>query len=263
MDHHNDYFDAVAAWRARRIARLTAEDGWLNLVGLWWLDAGPLTVGAAAEREARLPHGPDLVGTAVLDAANFVFRPADGTPAVGFTVDAKAPTRFAAAGYLFEVVVLAGRAALRARDPEAASRRTFVGIDNFTTHPAWRIVADWLPLEQPIATTVDTVIGAPTAVIITHRAVFTHAGTHYQLLPTHGTPQAPQFVIRDQTAGKTTYPACRFLFGEDITATQIVLDFNKALNPPCAFTDLAICPLPPPENRLPFAIEAGEKWWKG
>ncbi len=84
-------------------------------------------------------------------------------------------------------------------------------------------------------------------------------GVTYELLATHGTPEAPQFVIRDQTARDSTYAACRFVFGEDVTDTTIVLDFNKALNPPCAFTEHAVCPLPPAENVLPIRIEAGEK----
>ena len=106
--------------------------------------------------------------------------------------------------------------------------------------------------------TVDTTIGIPTEVTITHRAAFTRDGVRYKLLPTHGTPQVPQFVIRDLTSGEETYPASRFLYGEEIGADTIVLDFNKAFNPPCAFTDHAVCPLPPADNILPVRITAGE-----
>lgn len=263
MDQHADYPDAVAAWRANRIARLTAEDGWLNLVGLWWLDDGPVAVGAAADCDAVLSSGPAWMGTATLGPDGFVFQPGDpATLPVRIKVDKKAPTRFAIGAFLLEVVVLAGRTALRIRDRNAAARRKFAGIACFPVDPAWRIVADWLPLDEPVHTHVDTVIGMPSAVIISHKARFARDGRAYELLPTHGTPQSPQFVIRDLTSGKTTYAASRFLFGEDITAASIVLDFNKAINPPCAFTDLAICPLPPPGNILPFAVEAGERTWK-
>ncbi len=89
--------------------------------------------------------------------------------------------------------------------------------------------------------------------------MFTHEGQRYELIATHGTPEAPQFVIRDLTSRDSTYPASRFVYGESVTDTTIVLDFNKAINPPCAFTEHAVCPLPPPDNVLPFRIEAGEK----
>lgn len=261
MDRPADYVQNLAAWRADRLARLTAEDGWLNLVGLWWLDDGAVTVGSSADRDAILSRGPALIGTAMLAADGFVWQPGDaGGESVRFAVDKKAPTRFTIGDFLLEVVMLTGRAALRIRDRRANAN--FAGIDHFATNPAWRIVADWLPLDQPIHTSVDTVIGAPSDVVITHRARFAHEGRTYELLPTHGTPDKPQFVIRDLTSGKTTYPASRFLFGEEVTASSIVLDFNKAINPPCAFSDFAICPLPPPENVLPFAVEAGEKTWK-
>jgi uncharacterized protein (DUF1684 family) len=99
--------------------------------------------------------------------------------------------------------------------------------------------------------------GSTAAVTLTHRATFQHQGKTVTLTPTHWKSGKPMFVFRDRTAGET-YPACRFLFGEDPTESGITLDFNRAISPPCAFTDFAICPLPPPGNILPFRIEAGE-----
>jgi uncharacterized protein (DUF1684 family) len=148
--------------------------------------------------------------------------------------------------------------ALRIRDPQSPARQNFGGIGNFPDDPSWRIVAAWVPLEEVRNTTVGTAIGAPSDVTITHKAVFVRGGRAIELMATHGTPQAPQFVLRDLTSGRETYPASRFLFGEDVLDGTIVLDFNKAINPPCAFTDHAVCPLPPPENILPIRIEAGE-----
>ena len=152
-----------------------------------------------------------------------------------------------------------GRHALRVRDVDAPERNNFTGLRLFPTDPAWRITAAWTLLDAPIAMGIDTVAGIPTTVQITHKAVFSHDGQRYELLPTHGTAQKPQFVLRDLTSRSETYGAARFVYGEDLTATSIVLDFNKAFNPPCAFTDHAVCPLPPPENILPFRIEAGEQ----
>lgn len=256
--------EAFRQWRKRRIAALTAEDGWLNLVGLWWLDDGPVSVGSGEGVDAVLPRGPQLLGAASLEGSAFRFAPADAAvQPVSLTVPEKGPARFLMGGFLMEAVRLAGRTALRVRDPDSSARRDFSGTQTFDFDPAWRIRAHWVALGAPIHTEVDTVIGAPTAVTITHKAVFEHGGRPIELLPTFGTMEAPQFVIRDATAGIETYPASRFVFGEEVAESTLILDFNRAVNPPCAFSSFAICPLPPPQNVLPFRIEAGEKNWHG
>jgi uncharacterized protein (DUF1684 family) len=260
MTSDQDYTHRIEAWRADRVARLTAEDGWLNIIGRWWLEQASVSIGSADDNDVVLPVGPAYVGTLAQEAGGaIVFQPADsGGAPIRLTPDKKSPSRFTVGRLLVEVTTLAGQHALRIRDREFPARENFPGIDYFPIDPAWRVVADWVRLEQPVTTTVDTMIGIPTEVTITHKAVFTRDGVRHELLPTHGTPQVPQFVIRDLTSGKETYPASRFLYGEDIGAHTIVLDFNKAFNPPCAFTDHAVCPLPPPENILPFRIAAGE-----
>lgn len=253
----SDYVERLEAWRTRRQQRLTAEDGWLNIVGRWELEQQRSSVGAANDKDIVLPSGPDDLGVLVDrgDGA-VVFEPAAGGEPLTLTLDKKSPPRFTIGDLLLEVTTLNGRQALRVRDRTKAGQA--IDIGHFPADPAWRIVADWVELEKPLTMMVDTIIGEPTEVTVTHAAAFTHAGVRYELIPTHGTPAAPQFVIRDQTAKTATYPAARFLFGEDITTTTIVLDFNKAINPPCAFSDFAVCPLPPPQNVLPFAVEAGE-----
>ena len=255
----DDYARSLDSWRADRIRSLTAEDGWLNIIGRWPLETGSVKIGSSSDNNIVLSTGPAGVGTLTQDDAGQVFfAPGDGGPAVNLVLDKKHPPRFTSGDLLLEVTTLNGSNALRVRDTKSPARESFPGIDHFPTDPAWRIVADWVRLDEAIETTVDTVIGVPAEVTITHKAVFTHDGKTYELLPTHGTPQRPQFVIRDLTSRSETYPASRFLFGEDISGDTIVLDFNKAINPPCAFSDHAVCPLPPPQNVLPFRIEAGE-----
>ncbi|MDW6024335.1 DUF1684 domain-containing protein [Mesorhizobium sp. BAC0120] len=258
MTSNQDYAGSIEDWRAERLARLKAEDGWLNIIGRWWLEPGSVTVGSSQDNDIVLPVGPAHLGQLTQTSAGEVsFVPAAGGAPTRLTLDKK-PVRFVVGRLLMEVTTLAGQNALRIRDRESSAPANFAGIDYFPIDPAWRFVADWLTLEQPVVTTVDTMIGIPTEVTITHKAAFTRDGVRYELLPTHGTPEAPQFVIRDLTSGKETYPASRFLFGEDIGPDTIVLDFNKAINPPCAFTDHAVCPLPPPQNVLPVRIAAGE-----
>lgn len=253
------YETSIADWQAQRFAHLTAEDGWLNVVGRWWLEDGRATIGSDPGNDIVLPGGPARLGSIVQQPGAVVFEPADGGAAVTLQPNPARPPKFAVGNLRFEITTMDGRNALRARDVDAAARRDFVRLTYFATDPEWRIEAHWKRLTEPIAMGIDTVAGIPSTVQITHTAAFSHEGVDYELLPTHGTADKPQFVIRDLTSRDQTYGASRFLYGETLTDDTIVLDFNKAFNPPCAFTDHAVCPLPPPQNILPFRIEAGEQ----
>lgn len=255
-----DYLASLDAWKVHRLDRLKAADGWLNIIGRYRLDTGSVTVGSAADNDIVLSAGPEHVGTVAQDESGAVtFTPADGGEPLRLKLDKKKPPRFQAGSLLLEVTTLNGENALRVRDTASTAPAALESIPYFPPNPEWRIVADWIRFEQPVEMTVDTTKSIPTDVEVTHKAVFTQAGKSYALIATHGTPEAPQFVIRDLTSKDSTYPASRFVYGEEVADGKIVLDFNKAINPPCAFTEHAVCPLPPPENVLPFRIEAGEK----
>jgi uncharacterized protein (DUF1684 family) len=253
-----DYAGSIADWQAKRFAHLTAEDGWLNVIGRYWLEDGTVSIGSDAGNDVVLSAGPGRLGTITQGPEAVIFQPVDGD-AVTLQPEPANPPKFSVGSLRFEITTMEGRNALRARDVDAPERTNFGGLDYFPTDPAWRIVAQWTRLDQPIEMGIDTVSGIPTTVQITHTAAFTHNGVRYELLPTHGSADKPQFVIRDLTSKSETYGASRFLYGEELTDDTIVLDFNRAFNPPCAFTDHAVCPLPPPQNILPFRIEAGEQ----
>jgi uncharacterized protein (DUF1684 family) len=256
----SDYVRQHESWKADRLAKLVAPDGWLNLTDRIWLKPGTSRFGRAPDNDLVLSIGPDHIGVLIeREGGDVVFEPADGGEAILLKRDDRNSPRFSVGPLLCEITVTNGRNALRVRDTEASRIASFPGLDYFPTDANWRIVADWVRLETPIAMTVDTSQGIPSDIEVTHKAVFTHNGAVHELLATHGTPERPQFVIRDLTSGELTYPGARFLFGEDVTEDTIVLDFNKAYNPPCSFTQHAVCPLAPPQNRLPFAITAGEK----
>lgn len=256
----SDYDADLEAWKIKRLANLKAPDGWLNIIGRFWLETGTVTVGTAADNDIVLSAGPEHVGSITQDADGGVtYTPAGGGAAQVIKLDKKHPPRFTVGTLLLEITTLNGQNALRIRDTASTAPAALAPLEYFPTRPDWRIVADWVSLETPKGMTVDTSKSIPTDVEATHKAVFTHDGQHYELYATHGTATSPQFVIRDLTSRDSTYPASRFVFGEDVTDSTIVLDFNKAINPPCAFTEHAVCPLPPPENVLPIRIEAGEK----
>ena len=256
MTTPTNYLADLEAWKVRRLANLKAANGWLNIIGRYWLEPGSVTVGSAADNDIVLTAGPAHVGTITEDDAGVTFTPAGGAPQ-RLALSKYKPPQFDVDSLLLEVTTMNGENALRVRDKASESPSKFPGIEHFPTQPDWRIVADWLPFEQEL--TVNTSHNIPTDVVATHKAVFTHEGQSYKIIATHGTPEAPQFVIRDLTSRDATYGACRFVYGEDVTENSIVLDFNKAINPPCAFTEHAVCPLPPAQNILPFRIEAGEK----
>jgi uncharacterized protein (DUF1684 family) len=260
MTEPSDYLAALDTWKARRLAKLKAPDGWLNIIGRWWLEPGEVTVGRDENNDIVLSAGPARLGMLTEDRAGEVtFAPANGGAPIHVVPDSQHPPQFTVDGLLLEITTLNGANALRVRDIHSTAPDQLASIPYFPANPEWRIVANWVPFAQPRGMTVGTTKDIATEVEVTHKAVFQHDGKTYELIATHGTPDSPQFVIRDPTSRDSTYPASRFLFGEDVTATTIVLDFNKAINPPCAFTDHAVCPLPPPENILPFRIEAGEK----
>lgn len=255
-----DYLAQLEAWKVKRLADLKAPNGWLNIIGRFWLEAGTVSFGAAADNDLVLSAGPAHAGSiAQDDAGQVTFIPADGTAPQVLKLDKKNPPRFTVDTLLCEVTTLNGENALRIRDTASKAPAALEAIDYFPSRPDWRIEAQWISLQAPKGMTVDTSKSIPTDVEATHKAVFTHDGQQFELYATHGTATAPQFVIRDLTSRDSTYPASRFVFGENVTDTSIILDFNKAINPPCAFTEHAVCPLPPAENVLPIRIEAGEK----
>ncbi|WP_049622992.1 DUF1684 domain-containing protein [Frateuria defendens] len=278
------YTHEIEQWRSARVGRLTAPNGWLSLIGLEWLKEGANRVGSAAGNDIVLKAGPAHLGAVTLEK--------DGTVRIalakdsGATVDGKpvaeavlvddmhvkgdaAPTtvRFGEANFF--VIDRDGRKALRVKDANAAPRQHFLGLDYFPIDPSWHIVADWVPFVPAHKLEIGNVLGTVDKVDVPGKAVFVREGHTYELQPYQEEPGGELFfVLADRTSGKETYGAARFLYaalpaGGLGKPGKVVLDFNKAYNPPCAFTPYATCPLAPPENRLDLRVTAGEKKYRG
>lgn len=260
-----------AAW-AEREARLTAEDGWLTLTGLFWLEPGENSLGAAEGVAVRLPDGPADAGALVLaDDGAVTLRP---SPDGGLTVnDAPAVEQVLASDAtgrpdvvrsgraVFYLIERGSRVGVRVKDPEAATRVEFAGLEHFPVDPSFRITAAFEPYPEPREVAIPTVIGEPSMMLAPGLLRFEVDGEQVSLEPYISGPENRDLflVFRDATSGDTTYGAGRFLNAELVEgSTDVVLDFNLATNPPCAFTPFATCPLPTPENTLFVAIEAGE-----
>ncbi|MCF1710192.1 DUF1684 domain-containing protein [Tabrizicola sp. J26] len=253
------YAEQIATWKARRLADLKADAGWLNLTDRLEVTPGRWRVGRAADNDLVLSVGPEHLGLLDLpvDGAATILPEGTGT-ALPFQPVPDAYPQVRTEGLILELTTLEGTWALRVRDCDPANRANFPGLAYFPLDPTWRVLARWEPLATPRTFDIDMVNGVATHVTLTHRASFERDGKTWSLLPTHLKSGKPMFVLRDLTSKSETYAASRFLYGEEAGNGTIVLDFNKAFNPPCAFTDLAVCPLPPQENILPFRIEAGE-----
>lgn len=271
------YEEEILAWRRTRVEKLTAPDDWLTLVGLHFLKDGPNTVGTATDNDVVLKKGPAHVGTVTVMPGGKITL--DVAPGAEVRVNGR-PVRHAELGWeskakrtlvnfdtiTFFIVDRLGKKALRVRDSESDRRMHFLGLDYFPIDPKWRIEAKWEYFEKSRLIPVTDMLGKTGPEPIPGKATFEYQGRTYELMPIDEGRDVPLFfVFSDATSGKETYGACRFLYVDwpKEGATSIVLDFNRAENPPCAFTPFAMCPLPPKENRLPFAITAGEKNYRG
>jgi hypothetical protein len=271
-DRDASYRAGVEKWRADRIAHLTAEDGWLTLVALSWLHEGDNAVGAAPSNAVVLPatKSPALLGRIRVAGGKATFEAA---PGVDVTHDGKKvgslelasdekgePTVLHHGTLRFYLIRRGDRLAVRAKDSENAARKSFRGIESYPISPAWRVDARFEPHSgKTIA--IPNVLGGFTQEPSPGTFVFRIGQQELRLDAIEEEGESELFVIfADRTNGATTYGAGRFLYApRPGTDGRTVVDFNKAYNPPCAFTPFATCPLPPPQNRLPVAIEAGEK----
>jgi uncharacterized protein (DUF1684 family) len=272
----------ITKWRAQHAAELQKPDGWLALAGLEWLEPGDNPFGSAKDNKIHLPpSGPAHMGVLHLDGDTISLNaPAGGFPA-GFLVDGK-PVQAQTLhtdpdhdknnphliiGTLNMYVIHRGeRFALRIKDAKSAAMTSFHGLKWYPPNQAYRVTAHWTPYSPQKTFTIATLIGTSYPAQIPGGAEFTLHGKTYQVDPILEDPAGAKlfFVLRDTTSATKTYGACRFLYtgfpdqGLDKPG-QLVLDFNRLENPPCAYTPYATCPLPPKQNRLPIPLPVGEQ----
>ncbi len=270
-EHQQD----IAAWRASRTERLTAPDGWLSLIGLHWLSTGKAqTLGNGDGNDVDLERGPQRLGTLTWDEGRASFTVADGAV---ITVDGEPATRVDLnppderpapvvrfGSVSFQMLERGGKYALRVKDNDAPTRTGFTGIPYFDIDPSWRIDARFEAYEEPRTIEIATVVGTLEEYPNPGRIAFERDGkTHtIEALVEQGTEQY-FLIIADRSSGKESYGMARYLYAGPPVDGRIVVDFNKAYNPPCAFTAYATCPMPPAGNRLDLYVAAGEKTYVG
>jgi hypothetical protein len=161
------------------------------------------------------------------------------------------------------LILRAGQLGVRVKDPESDARRSLGQLDYFPVDPDYRVTGIFEPAGVRKEVEVPSAHGPSQKLAVAGRVRFVLKGQEYALVPFVSGPEDSEllFVFADRTNGTETYGAGRFLDAQAPAAAsrQVILDFNRAYSPPCAFTPYATCPLPTPENRLPLRVEAGEK----
>jgi len=263
------YVAEIESWRKDREQRLTSETGWLAVAGLFWLEPGKATFGSDAANDIVLPQGvPARAGTFVREGEKVTVTAAPGVamtladqPVAADTVVPIQgdPLRL---GRLSLFVIRRGdRYGIRLRDPESALRRDFKGIPYYPIDEAQKITARFVPDEKPQTVRIANVLGLVSDEPSPGMVEFEMNGRTLRLRPIieDGDEREWFYIFKDETAPDETYGGGRFLYSKPAESGRVVLDFNKAYNPPCAFNPYTTCPLPPKENHLPVAIRAGER----
>ncbi len=265
------YRESVEQYRRDREATLKAPDGWLSVAGLFWLRPGQTVVGGAPSADVLLPAGsPPTVGTlTLLDDGRATFRPEagvavllDGKPFEGGPIrsdaDGARPGVLAVGDLRLILLKRGDRFALRLKDNQSPIRRDFTGLRWFPIVDDWRVVARFTPHPLPTKITFETIVGGRDVLESPGYATFERDGKSYRLDAALDDGRL-WFVFRDATAGRTTPANARQLVADLPVADQVILDFNRAIDLPCAYTPHATCPIAPPQNRLDLPITAGEK----
>ena len=264
------YLKDYAKWKSALTEN--RKQSWLTLVGLFWLQEGMNRVGGDPKVEVPLPMEkvPAQVGTIEFHGARAVFTAASG---VKVTSEGKPvskielkpdvtehPTILQIGDIRMLLIQRGQKFGMRIRDAHSKALREFKGLVFYPAEANYIVNARFIPDAKPTKVAVPTVLGQDAEMDSVGYVEFTLNGHKERLHALTEGDGELFFIIKDQTAGKGTYPAGRFLYSAMPKDGKVVLDFNRAHNPPCAWTPYATCPLPPKENYMPVKVEAGEKY---
>jgi uncharacterized protein (DUF1684 family) len=272
----------LATWRTQYVADLLKPDGWLSLTGLEWLQPGDNSLGSAPDNKIHLAAGsPAHLAILHLEGETVTLNPPPGGFPPDFLVagspakpqplraeanNDKVSPHLTVGTLNMYVIRREARFALRIKDSHSPGIVGFHGLKMYPPDAAYRVTAKWIPYSPAKTITLATLVGTSYDQPVPGTAEFLLAGKTFRLEPVLEDPTVAKlfFILRDSTSATTTYGACRFLYtgfptnGLDKPG-ELVLDFNRLENPPCAYTPFSTCPLPPPGNRLPIALPVGEQ----
>jgi len=266
------YEESILQERKEREVRFkNTERGWLGLVGLYWLRDGENTIGSHPTNDIILPLvAPGRIGIVQYNNGVATFRAERGVPIYcnGKKVTLKTlvadiyedEADFLQIGDLTLVLLeRADRHLIRVWNKHSETRENFTGFKQYHINPKYCLEAKYTAYNTPKLISIQDVIEIYHETPFQGYVTFELDGEEHRLEARMDEDEVMRLDFRDETNGDTTYVGGRFLIAEMPKDGKIIVDFNQAYNPPCAYTDYATCPLPPPENRLPIRIEAGEK----
>lgn len=269
----SSYIAQIETWRQQREAELRAPDSWFSLVGLFVLRDGYHTIGSGAENDIVLPaSAPEQLGIlefrsgkAKLNITTSAPVLVDGAPAQTVELvdnhNHQRPTLVTVGTVTFFLHTFGDQYAIRVKDSTNPAIAAFSGCEWFPVKSEYRVQGHFTRHDTPRSIPIKTIVDTNSKYKSVGTITFDLQGQPFSLLATdYGVPHQLSAILRDATAGKQTYGPARFLTVELADDDSVVLDFNKAFNPPCAFSVYATCPLPPRENILPVAIAAGERY---
>ena len=266
-----DYAKEIEKWRAEREGKLKSETGWLTVAGLFWLKEGINTVGAGENFDVRLTDNfkqgklgeiEFKNGTAVLKLVEGIEAQSDGkniTAPVNLVSDEKGkPTEIRTGTQTLTLIKREERSGIRLRDSNSEARRNFKGLHWYPVDENYKVTARLEPWREPKEISVPNVLGGNFKMKSPGVLKFTVKGKEGSLHPVLEEDGTLFLIFGDASNRNETYKSGRFLYADKPVNGEVTLDFNKAENPPCAFTPYTTCPLPPKQNILPVRIEAGE-----
>jgi uncharacterized protein len=265
------YRNNFEKWKADLVE--DRRQNWLTLVGLFWLKPGENSFGTDQGNALVLPSGtaPGKAGAFDLQEKKVTVRFRDGvsgkvggTPITTSHLDPDVsghPTVVELGSLRMHVIQRSERCGIRVKDLKNPTAEKYRGATFYPLSAAYRVDAEWIPGDGKRTIIVPNVLGDATSTPVVGEARFDIDGQEVRLSAVGGDPEHGLFFIfNDMTRKTETYPAGRFLETEPVKDGRVVLDFNRAYNPPCALTPYATCPLPPKENQLLVSIQAGEKY---
>jgi len=247
----------TVAWRKKREQDLMGERGWLAVSGLPWLKEGETTIGSGEANAIRLGDGPAVWGRIVRAGTRIELHPVEGAPRSLTMLDPP----FRIGRTWIQLIQRGNLIGLRLWDPENPRKLAFKGLNWYEIDAAYRVRGRLIPSAPKTTVKIANVIGQVNDYVSPGIVEFEIAGRKLRLTPVYETSAQDElfYIFKDATSGKTTYGAGRFVYSALPDAEgMVIIDFNRASAPPCAFTDFATCPLPPRQNRLDRAIAAGE-----
>jgi uncharacterized protein (DUF1684 family) len=264
------YVESITQWQHQRLERLKSKTGWLNLAGLFWLEEGENSFGSDPSNDVVFPEKADpFCGTLILEQGKVFLRVKEGVQiAVGDSLVSQAEllndhedhtTQLQQGDLAWYIIKRGERYGIRMRDYKHPRIEELDHIPSYPIQTGYVVEATLKPFEQPRTMTLATPVeGFTESYQCPGELHFTIHKQDLVLFP-FSSGKGYFFVFADETTGMETYGAGRFMYSTPDSTGRIILDFNKAYNPPCAFSPYATCPMPPRENFLPIAIEAGEK----